>query len=76
MLFRSQRTDVGVDAKGHVTGSVSAGSPSEVDLVAVTVVTDVRVNGTALEKKTRTIYVLKADAESGWTSFHTGTTCP
>lgn len=44
--------------------------------VAVTVITAVRVNGLNLEYKSRTIYVPKADAESAWTIWHTGTECP
>lgn len=42
---------------------------------AVTVVTDVRVNGLELQKKTRQVWVIKADAESAWTTWHTGTQC-
>ena len=43
--------------------------------VAVTVVTDVRVSGLELQKKTRQVWVIKADAESAWTTWHTGTQC-
>jgi hypothetical protein len=35
----------------------------------------VQINGLDLQIKTRDIYVLKADAESGWTTIHTGTEC-
>ncbi|MBA7579442.1 hypothetical protein ES708_21313 [subsurface metagenome] len=42
----------------------------------VTVVTAVQVTGVTLQKKTRTLKVVSAGAESGWTTFHTGTECP
>jgi hypothetical protein len=43
----------------------------------VTVVTNVQVDGTSmlLQKKTRSIRVISADAESAWTTFHTGNAC-
>jgi hypothetical protein len=43
---------------------------------AQTVVTDFRVNGNTLQIKTRSVRVIPAGAESGWTTKHTGTTCP
>jgi len=43
--------------------------------VEITVVTDVRVTGVTLQKKTRTVRIVSADAESEWTTFHTGTEC-
>lgn len=42
----------------------------------LTVVTDYRVSGLTLQKKTRAITILAAEAESAWTTVHTGTTCP
>ena len=45
---------------------------------AITVITDVQVDGpnSELEDKTRTnVMVLAASAESAWTVFHTGDTC-
>jgi hypothetical protein len=43
----------------------------------VTVVTDVRVDSSTkkLQYKNRDVWVLAADAESGWTDFHTGVEC-
>lgn len=42
----------------------------------LTVITDYRINGLTLQKKTRTITIIAAEAESAWTTVHTGTTCP
>ena len=42
---------------------------------AVTVLTDVRTSGLELQKRTRQVWVIKADAESSWAAWHTGTQC-
>jgi hypothetical protein len=42
---------------------------------SATVVTNFQVSGLTLQKKTRTIYTMDPDAESGWTTIHTGTNC-
>jgi hypothetical protein len=39
------------------------------------VVTDVRVDGLTLQKKTRDVLVFPVTAESAWTSWHTGAEC-
>jgi hypothetical protein len=48
------------------------------DFTQITVVTDVRLNGLNLEKKTRTAYVYAPESESGWSTVTgwTGTECP
>lgn len=48
---------------------------------SVTAVTDVQVSGVTLQKKTRVLTVVNGlitviGAESGWTTWHTGTECP
>ena len=67
------------DRCGHRAG-VQTGTPvtDSVDLgiVELTVLTDIQVSGNTLQKKTRTIKVIAAGTESGWTTFHTGTNCP
>ena len=40
------------------------------------VITDFQVTGQTLQVKTRDISILPKGAESGWTTKHTGTTCP
>jgi hypothetical protein len=65
-----------VDAKGHMREGGVSEQHHDLALVPVTVVTAFRVEGTDVQVKTRTIYVPKADAESDWTTIHTGTTCP
>jgi hypothetical protein len=64
------------DAKGHNRLVHDATSVS-MELVTVTVVTDVRVDESSLklQKKTRTVYVPCADAESDWIDVHTGEDC-
>lgn len=54
---------------GTITASITTTS--------VTVVTDVRVDGTnkKLQYKSRSITVIAAGTESGWTDFHTGVGC-
>lgn len=64
-----------IDGRGHVIKSTSATTPVTFAMVPVTVVTDIRVSGVTLQYKTRKIYVLEADDESGWTTWATGTTC-
>ena len=44
--------------------------------IEVTVETALQVSGTNLQKKTRTITVLKAGEESAWATWHAGTNCP
>ena len=53
-------------------GTRYVGSRGEVQQV----VTDFRVTGVTLQIKTRDILVFPDGAESGWTTIHTGTTCP
>lgn len=71
----------GADSSGAVPSSGPADSSGDVPSsdgsgnIAVTVVTNVRVTATAIQIKTRTIYVPNADAESDWTTIHTGTNC-
>ena len=62
---------VTLDSEGRVV-LVSAETQVEIASVGVTVITDVQVTGLTLQKKTRTAYVLSADAESAWTTWHTG----
>lgn len=42
----------------------------------VTVITDLRVDGVTVQKKTRDVIVIPTAAESGWTTWHTGESCP
>lgn len=63
----------GLSTKNELTDESCGGS---VPFTEVEVVTDVRVSGTEFQKKTRSIYVLSAGAESAWTVWHTGSTCP
>ena len=65
-----------VDNKGHMRSGGGSTQYHDLGLVGVDVVTDFRVDGTELQVKTRTIYVPKVDAESDWTTVHTGTECP
>jgi len=65
-----------VDSKGHMRQGGASEQYHDLSMEAVTVVTAFRVEGTDLQVKTRTIYVPKADAESDWTTVHTGTECP
>ncbi len=65
-----------VDSKGHMRQDGASEQYHDLSMEAVTVVTAFRVEGTDLQVKTRTIYVPKADAESDWTTVHTGTECP
>lgn len=39
------------------------------------VITDVRVDGTDLQKKTRNVLVYASGAESDWTTYHAGSLC-
>jgi hypothetical protein len=50
---------------------------NEDDLDEVTFVTNLQVSGTTLQKKTRTVIAYNPDenAESDWTTWHTGTEC-
>jgi len=48
----------------------------EARITALTVVTGVQVSGTDVQIKTRTISAIDVGVESGWTTIHSGTTCP
>jgi len=39
------------------------------------VITDVRIDGLVLQKKTRDVLIYSAGAESSWTAWHTGAEC-
>ena len=43
--------------------------------VTQTYVTDIRVNGTTLQYKTRDAFIFPASEESDWTTWHTGEDC-
>lgn len=68
---------VNVDAKGHVVGLGDAAT-TNVALTEVTDVTAVRWDTSTgkLQYKSRTIKVVEAGAESGWTDFETAVECP
>lgn len=62
-----------------VTGTGTSGDPYTVTpSTTVTVVTDVQYDSTThkLQKKTRTVTITAAGAESGWTDWHTAVACP
>lgn len=52
------------------------GAIKAAQLTNMTVVTNIRVDGVTLQYKTRPIVAVAAGAESGWTTWHTGTVCP
>ncbi|MEM9019934.1 MAG: hypothetical protein AAGC44_05165 [Planctomycetota bacterium] len=60
-----------------VPASSLPSGPNYPNSVEVAVVTDVRVDESTLkvQKKTRTVRVLSAGVESGWTDVHTGEEC-
>jgi hypothetical protein len=69
---------IGFDRKGHSAG-ISTGDQSKglMGLTTVEQVTAARVDASTLkiQKKTRTLYVPCADAESDWIDVHTGEDC-
>jgi hypothetical protein len=71
----------------HVDGIFNAIGPDDFDTniakiscvaaptVVQQVITDVRVDGTDLQKKTRNVLVYASGAESDWTTYHAGSQC-
>jgi len=47
-----------------------------INLVSVDAVTALQVSGLKFQKKTTKLYGLCNDAETGWSTWHTGTNCP
>ncbi len=78
-IFEGDDDDRGIALYDPLSGQYTiAGMEKASKLTTQTVVTDIQVDGAneELEKKTITITVAAKGAESGWTVFHTGDTCP
>jgi len=57
------------DEASVIPGGSDVVQLGEAGATPVTVVTAVRINGTNLEIRTRTLYVSNADTESAWTDL-------
>lgn len=63
---------IGADSVATDTARIFTINNGEV----ITVVTDLRVDGVTVQKKTRDVICIPTGAESDWTTWHTGESCP
>jgi hypothetical protein len=59
-----------------VVNKIEDEADTYINLVGFDVVTALQVSGLKFQKKTTKLYGLCNDAESAWSTWHTGTNCP
>ena len=76
LVVKHKKLTLTVQSGIVIVNKIEDEADTYINLVSVDAVTALQVSGLNFQKKTTKLYGLCNDAETGWSTWHTGTNCP